>query len=353
MAYFLLLLPALVTAVLVLLSVPVFQRFFWNIGVTGIDQQKKGKPVLPTSGGIPVAISFFFGVMLLIALNTFFFKDSSLNLQLLLAATLSSLAIAVIGFFDDLHVKRVLHKSSSDSTEFRAGLPQWSKPLLTLVAAVPLMAVKAGTSHIFLPLLGSIEFGALYALLLVPLAVVCVSNASNMLAGINGVEAGMLGVASLGVGLWSMQHGTIEGTALAFIGAAGLLAFLYYNWPPARMLPGDSLTYFAGAVFVSAAVAGNVEKFAFYAFLPWVVESFLKLRGKFAVRSYGDLQPDGSLKSPYAKVYSLTHAVMKLGERLGRSKLLSAKGFTEKQVALVLVGMEVLLVALLFAIVQV
>jgi len=119
------------------------------------------------------------------------------------------------------------------------------------------------------------------------------------------------------------------------------------------MLPGDSLTYFAGAVFVSAAVAANVERFAFYAFLPWIIEAFLKLRGKFAVRSYGDLQNDGSIKSPYKKIYSLTHAVMKLGERLGKGKVISRKGFTEKQVALILVGGEAVLVITLLFLLQV
>lgn len=336
----LVLLPALAVFALVLVSTPVFMRFFLNRGVVGIDQQKKGKPTLPSSGGMPVAISFFFGMTALIALEKFVFK-SGLQLDLLLAAALSSLAIALIGFFDDLHVHPIKSARSSDSQEYRVGLPQWAKPLLTLVAAVPLMAVEAGTSVVFVPLVGSVDFGILYPLLLVPIGVVCVSNAANMLAGINGVEAGMLGVATLGVGYWSFAHGSVEGAAIAFLGGAGLFAFLFFNWLPARILPGDSLTYFAGAVLVSAAVVGNVEKFAFYAFLPWVAEAFLKLRGRFAKRSYGDLQPNGTLKAPYQKIYSLTHVAMKLGEKLNWN---GRKGFTEKQVAAVLVLTEIIIV---------
>lgn len=342
------LIPAAIVFALVIASTPVFMRFFLNRGVVGIDQQKKGRPLLPSSGGMPVAISFFFGMTALIALDKFVFK-TGLDLELLLAAALSSLAIALIGFFDDLHIHAIKSARSSDAQEYRVGLPQWAKPLLTLVAAVPLMAVKAGTSTVFLPLVGSIDFGLLYALLLVPIGVVCVSNAANMLAGVNGVESGMMAVATLGVGYWAYTHGSVEGSAIAFMGAAGLLAFLFFNWVPAKILPGDSLTYFAGAVFITAAVIGNVEKFAFYAFLPWVAEAFLKLRGRFAKRSYGDLQPNGTLKAPYPKTYSMTHVAMKLGEKLNWG---GKKGFTEKQVAVLLVGLEVAIVAAALVLVQ-
>jgi len=350
MALSLLFFPVLVAFALVIISVPIFTRFFRNIGVVGTDQQKKGKPLLTTSGGMPVALSFFAAMLLLIALNTFFLKIA-LDMSLLMAAVLSTLAIALIGFFDDLHVKQTKQVNASGAHDFRAGLPQWSKPLLTLVAAVPLMAVEAGITRIYVPLIGSVDFGLAYPLLLVPIGVVCVSNAANMLAGTNGLETGMLGVACAGLGLWAFMHGEFEGAAIALVGASALIGFLMFNKYPARMLPGDSLTYFAGAVFISAAIAGNVEKFAFYAFLPWIIEAFLKLRGRFAVRSYGDLQTDGSIKSPYPKIYSLTHVVMKLGERLGKAKIIARKGFTEKQVTGVLVGAEVVLVlAFLFAV---
>ncbi|MDP3741758.1 MAG: glycosyl transferase family 4, partial [Candidatus Micrarchaeota archaeon] len=193
-------------------------------------------------------------------------------------------------------------------------------------------------SQVALPLLGVVQLGQWYPLVLVPLAVVSVSNATNMLAGINGIEAGMAAVMLTAIGAFLLQHNSIEGAVIAFCAAAALLAFLKFNWIPAKMFPGDSLTYFAGAAIVSAIVIGNAEKLGILLFIPWIIEAFLKLRGRFKVRSYGDLQKDGTLKAPYEKIYSLTHVAMKLPYWLGLKK-----GFTEKQVACLLIGSQIIL----------
>lgn len=327
------------------LLTPYFMRFFHKIGITGIDKQKHGAPSLPTSGGMPVMFSFFLAMMVFIALDTFYFHFN-LNLTFLLAAVLSTFAIALVGFFDDIFVRRKLVKNVYGELDTRVGLSQWMKPLLTLVAAIPLMAVTAGTTHMVFPFIGVVQLGWAYPLVLIPIAVACVSNATNMLAGANGLEAGTVSMAALAVFAWAFLHGNLEGAAVALIGGAALAAFLFYNWIPARMLPGDSLTYFAGAMLISSVVLGNVEKFGLVVFTPWIIEAFLKLRSGFRARSYGDLQKDGSLKAPYPQVYSLTHAAMKLGSRLGIRK------WGEKQVVLSIMAFELLCIIAAFAMVK-
>ena len=266
-------------------------------------------------------------------------NSSSLRLSLLMAAVISCFAIALVGFFDDLLVRKKMELNSSGAVEYRVGLPQWAKPLLTLVGAVPLMAVEAGRTAVNLPFLGTLDVGLIYPLVLVPIAVAFVSNASNMLAGFNGLESGMLAVAIAGVGAWSLVHGNVAGSVVAFVGFGSILAFWLFNCYPARMLPGDSFTYFAGAVLVSATILGGVEKFAAIAFIPWIIEFFLKLRGRFAVRSYGNLRPDGTIEAPYEKVYSLPHLVIKLFQRLGRH-------IDEEGVASALIVTEIAFIAL-------
>ncbi|MFH0922670.1 MAG: hypothetical protein V1811_01275 [Candidatus Micrarchaeota archaeon] len=323
-----------------ILITPYFIRFFKKTNVLAIDQQKTGKPILPTSGGMPVLFGFLTGVLLYTAITTLLTASAKPNLTLLMAATLSTVIIALVGFFDDLYTRQEKKVNASDSLEYREGLRQWLKPILTLPAAVPIMAVLAGTTYMAFPLFGHVEFGILYPLLLIPIAVVCVSNATNMLAGLNGLEAGMNGVALATLGVFAFSHGSIEGAVIALAAAFALFAFLFFNWYPARLLPGDSFTYFAGGAFVSAVIIGNIEKFGIIIFAPWILEAFLKLRGRFKVRSYGDLQKDGTIKAPYDKIYSLTHVAMKLPHWFGRKK-----GFTEKQVAGVLILFEILLCA--------
>ncbi|MFH1780301.1 MAG: hypothetical protein ABH803_04160 [Candidatus Micrarchaeota archaeon] len=333
----LLLASMLLTFLITLFITPYFMRFFLNTSVIAIDQQKQNKPVVPTSGGMPVVFSFFIGMLLCVAINTFWLKEN-LDLIQIIAALLSIFAISLMGFFDDLYVKKFLNKNASDAIEYRVGLKQWMKPLLTLFAAVPLMAVNAGVNSMVFPFIGVIDLGLLYPLLLLPIAIVAVSNATNMLAGINGLESGMMIIAASALGVWALMNGRTEGAIIAFVGVASLLAFLKFNWSPAKMLPGDSLTYFSGAMFASAVIIGNVEKFGLVLFTPWIIEFFLKLRGGFKKRSYGDLQAGGWIKTPYKKIYSLTHVAMKL---LGRKA-------TERNISLLLISFELLVVAIAF-----
>lgn len=328
----------LVSFLATLFITPKLMTFLRGCGINGIDQQKKSKPVLPSSGGLAVAFGLLGGIMAYIAFSTFFMGTWG-GLNLLLAASSTILIVVLIGVLDDINIKNAKKKDSSGTEEYRVGLPQWLKPLLTLPAAMPLMAVSAGESALTPPFIGfAVELGLLYPLVLVPVAVLCISNATNMLAGMNGLESGLGFFASLSVGIYALFLGRVEGAIIALCLAAALLAFLRYNWYPAKMLPGDSLTYLIGATFAAAVIIGNVEMFAFIVFIPWVVEAFLKLRGRFAVASLGDLQPDGTLKSKYKKIYSLTHIVMKSGR------------FTENQVTLILMGTEVLFCLIAFVV---
>lgn len=339
--YFSIIIPFLITFLVTFFSIPYFERFFSRIQVIATDMQKKQKPIIPIAGGIPVFFGFTLGILSYIAINTFILKNN-INLLYLFAAMLTSSIIAMIGFFDDINVRSKRTYIGSGAVDFKVGLKQWQKALLPLIAAIPLAVVYAGVTIITIPLLGSVNFGILFPILLIPLAVVFVSNATNMLAGINGLEAGSTSVVLITLGIFTLNSNPVA-SIIAFTGAASLLAFLKFNWTPAKMLPGDSMTYFSGALIVSVVIVGGVERFGIIIFLPWIIEAFLKLRGKFKVRSYGDLQKDGTIKAPYEKIYSLTHVAMKIPEWL------KIKRFTEKQIALILIGFEVLICILSLA----
>lgn len=317
--------------------IPRFMQFLQSSQIMGVDQQKRGKPLLPSSGGLPVAFGLLAGMMFYIALNTFVFKNP-LNLTVLLAASSTILIVSLVGILDDLNIKQTQSVARTGTREYRLGLRQWVKPVMSLAGAIPLMVVSAGASDLVLPLIGGINVGILYPLFFVPIAVVAVSNVNNMLAGMNGLEAGMGFVASLALGIYLFLFNRLEGSIISFALAAALLAFLYYNKYPARILPGDSLTYLIGATFVTAVIIGNAERFAIFIYLPWIVEALLKLRGRFAVSSLGVLQEDGRLKAQYKKIYSLTHFFLKTGK------------YTEKQITMRLILIEVIICVLGFVV---
>ncbi|MEM0320444.1 MAG: hypothetical protein QXS67_03445, partial [Candidatus Nezhaarchaeales archaeon] len=94
---------------------------------------------------------------------------------------------------------------------------------------------------------------------------------------------------------------------------ASLLGFIRYNWYPAKILPGDSLTYLLGSLVACGVIIGNMEKAGIVVLTPFIVEFFLKARSRFKASCLGVLREDGRLDPPYgSKVYSLTHLVLQL-----------------------------------------
>jgi len=319
----------LVSFLSVFLIMPYAIRYLKRIGLTVKDQNKKDKPLIPISGGLPVMGGVFLGLMTYVFIRTFFSGDSALHLPFFAAIT-TILLITFIGFIDDSIIKKNKDQSS--------GLKQWQKPLLTLIAAVPLMAISAGDSIMTLPFMGHINFGIFFPLLIIPIIVIIAANMVNLLAGMNGLEAG-LGLVYTGMlGLYAAVHQNYFAAVLCLATFASLLAFLKFNWVPARIFPGDSLTYLLGAVLACVAVLGNMEKSVIIVSIPFVIEFFLKLRSRFRAASFGNYK-NGKIANIYGnKVYSLTHVFSR------------TQKFTEKQIVIFLMIFEFLICLLIWVV---
>ena len=310
-----------------------------NIGVVGHDIHKKDKPEVAELGGFPVILGFLTGILSYVFILTFYLKIDGDTTSKILAATLGIMIITLFGMIDDLTSLLQKRKSIGGkiNSEKKVGFKQSTKFLLPIFAAVPLMVVNSGVSSITIPFFGNIDTGIIYPLLIVPLGIFGASNATNMLAGMNGLTAGLGTVLISSLGLFALINGEIVAAAIAFIFVAVLLGFLVYNWYPSKIFPGDSLDYTIGAVAASVAILGNIERFAVLAFTPWFIEFLLKAKSGFKAESFGILQADGTLAAPYKKTYSLTHVVMKAGR------------FTEKQVVGILIGIGLFFAILAFA----
>ena len=334
---YILLASIIVSAAITFLITPYFIRFLRGSGIVGFDLQKKNRPKLATSGGICVTFGVLAGLLTYIGLQTFIFGFDKWLFPLL-AVTSSILIVMFIGFLDDLNVK-LNAENTIEGRDIRVGLPQWLKPLLTLPAAIPLMAINAGTTDMVVPFIGKVPFGIIYPLLLIPIGIVGASNAVNMLAGFNGLETGMGIVYFLGLGIFALlsPRATTGGAVIFLVTFAALVGFIWYNWYPARILPGDSLTYLLGSVVVSGVIIGNMEKAGIIIMLPFIIEFFLKLRVKFKASCLGKLREDGKLDPPYGRrIYSWTHLIMNL------------RPMTEKQVTITLILVQVLFTIFIF-----
>lgn len=335
-----LLASVVVSFVTTFLLTPRIIEFLHAAQIVAVDLHKKDKPKRPSSGGICVGAGILAGTFFYVGVTTFSFAVSSPGVQIssvLLLAVVSSILIATLsGLLDDLNV-RTRAVQTKDGMNVKIGFPQWVKPLLTLPAAVPLMVIRAGTTKMALPVFGVLDFGLLYPLVIIPVGFVAVSNMVNNLGGFNGLEAGMGVVYTFSLGLFAWITGGMQAAILLFIACAALLAFLRFNWYPARILAGDSLTYLLGSLVAAGVIIGDMQRAGLVVMFPFIVEFFLKARSKFKASSLGKLRNDGKLDPPYGKkIYSWTHLVMNLGR------------LTEREVTIVMIFVQVFFASLPF-----
>ena len=287
---FILLLPLLLSLFTVLFLTPKWIKEAKENNLVWEDMNKFGHPKnVAGSGGVSVFLGFILGVMSYIAIKTFYFKSAD-NLVEIFASLSVVLVIAFIGFMDDLLDWK------------KGGLSKKSRLILLASASIPLIIINAGESSMM-----GINFGLFYPLVLIPLGVIGASATFNFLAGYNGLEAsqGIILLSAISVITFIMGNKWLSIIGLCMVVA--LAAFYIFNKYPAKAFPGDIMTYSVGALIATIAILGNIEEIALFFFIPYILETGLKLRGKLKKHSFAKVNEDGSLEMPYKKIYGVEH----------------------------------------------
>jgi phospho-N-acetylmuramoyl-pentapeptide-transferase len=255
MARYALIIAALVgflaTAGIMCLLLPLLQHIRFSgparkVSGPAWHKQKEGTP---TMGGL----AFLIGSMAAVAaawLGLSFLDAKLLNGQQkanLLLALACSLAFAAVGFTED-YLKVVLH--------WRRGLRTWQRLVLECVITtfllVGLWNNGAHETGMVLPFFGYVDFGYLYYPLAY-LTILAVVNSVHLTDGIDGLCGSVSFVTMLG---YLVICGLLNAFQLSLFAAAlagSLVAFLLWNFYPARIFMGDTGSLFLGGALVSIA----------------------------------------------------------------------------------------------------
>lgn len=310
--YLTILIPAIFAFVSTVIAISFLMPYMLGAGINAIDFNKKSKPVLPCGMGTALSFGFSIGLLVYIFGASFMLYKSLASETYIFAAIISLLLIALVGFIDDINVRREMVKATG-MMNTKLGLKQWQKPLLTFIGAIPLMAINAGASSVHLPFIGIVNLGIIYPIIVIPLAVIFAANAFNLLGGFNGISTFSGLFVAIALLIYSLIWGNYTGTIISAILTAVLLGFLIYDNYPAKIIPGDSYTYAVGAGLVIAMILGNMESFGIIVFMPWIIEFILHAKGKFDITDLGKRRSDGTFAAPYGKkIYSWTHIIMNL-----------------------------------------
>ena len=176
----------------------------------------------PSLGGIGIYVALSFSVLLMV--------DFSLypSIQYFAAA---SLIIFFLGMKDDI-----------------MRLSPFKKFCGQLMAVFILTFQEYYQLNSFSGVLGIYELGSIPATVFSYLTILLIINAFNMVDGVDGL-AGMLGlIATLFFGIVFAIERDIAHAILAFSSAAGIIAFLKYNFSPARIFLGDTGSLLIGLI---------------------------------------------------------------------------------------------------------
>ena len=305
--------------------VTLFSVYYWvrraeKSGLTGKDMNKYNGNQVAESGGISVILGFIIGVLVYVAIETFYIKENK-NVAEIFALVITFLSIAFIGFIDDI-------------LNWKIGLSKKTRILLILISSIPLMVINAGESTML-----GINFGIFYPLIFIPISILCASVGFNTIAGYNGLETRQAILLFLSILIVTYLNGFAWLSFISLIMIISLLGFYIFNKYPAKVFPGNVLTYATGALFAVIAILGNIEKIAIFFFIPYIIEVGLKLRGKLEKESYAKPNYDGSLEMPYDKIYGLEHLSI-----LILKKIKPNKKVYEKDVVLLINAFQILII---------
>lgn len=198
------------------------------------DERKVHKAVIPTLGGLGIFAGFIIATLLCV--------PPSPVLQYFLAAIM---VVFFLGIKDDILILSASKKFIGQ--------------LLAACILIRSGGLEITNMHGFL---GFYEISHAISLLLTLFTIVVITNSFNLIDGVDGL-AGSLGLlTSFVFGIYFFFTGQILYAVMAFSLTGSLVAFLTYNFPPAKIFMGDTGSLLIGllnSIFVIKfmAVAGN------------------------------------------------------------------------------------------------
>ena len=202
------------------------------------DDRKVHTKVITKLGGIAIYISFIIALLLGYLLEYELLKGTVFSLG---AMVVGGTIIFILGVYDDVRGADAIIKFSTQ-----------------IVAT--LILIKAGflIERVITPF-GVISFG--YASIPITLLwVIGITNAINLIDGLDGLAAGIVSIVSLGLfTVIIYKQSSLLGAVMSISLTGACLGFLKYNWFPAKIFMGDTGSMFLGFIIASLAIESSCK----------------------------------------------------------------------------------------------
>ena len=191
---------------------------------------------MPTAGGLAIYAAFLISLLYMVAMQTDFFIEFSLQIK---GFIIASLFIVILGFIDDL-----------------INLSPWLKLAGQFTAGLILYFCGFQIQFITNPFGGQIYVSTWLSIFLTVFWTAGLINAINLIDGLDGLAVGITSIgliALLAISLFLHDIVTVF-FIVALLG--GCLGFLRYNFYPAKIFMGNTGSMFLGLALASISILG-------------------------------------------------------------------------------------------------
>lgn len=227
--------------------IPAIHSFALRVGWADLPNARRlNKEPLPNAGGLAI----YAGVIAALVLATLL---RPIVIEAVLAQVLTILLggsiLVLIGFIDD-----------------QFGLPPYIRLFTQTITALLLVA-----SNIRIETSFGTPFDPLISIIFTWLWVVGVTNAVNLMDGMDGLAGGISFITAMSLLGASAQFEVRAAATLLLAALAGAaLGFLRDNFHPSRIIMGDAGAYFFGYVLAATSILGSVKVTTVFALVPTV-----------------------------------------------------------------------------------
>ncbi|WP_337017437.1 MraY family glycosyltransferase [Oceanobacillus massiliensis] len=261
---------------------PLIRKLAFRIGA--VDQPNSRKVhtrIMPRLGGLAIILSFLIG-----------FIAMGLDNKLAWGILPGAIIIALIGVFDDLY--ELSAKVKFGGQLIAAGV--------TVLGGIQIEAIT-------FPFGDRIEFGVL-AVPITIFWIVAITNAINLIDGLDGLAAGVSAIALLTISGLAISMGNNYVALVGILLLGSTVGFLKFNFYPAKIFMGDTGALFLGYMISILSIMGLFKSVTFFSLIVPVIILGVPLLDTFfaIVRRMVQNKP---LASP-DKLH-LHHCLLKLG----------------------------------------
>ena len=226
------------------LSVP----FVKNIAIKAkaIDIPKDGrrmhKTPIPRMGGLSIFYGFIVSILCFGNLN-----------RELWAILFGALIIVIVGIVDDIKA-----------------LPALPKLIAQIISAIIPVAMGSRIDFVSIPFSDAatnIVFNDIISYALSVIWIVAVTNAVNLIDGLDGLAAGVSTIASASILFIALINGNAFVTLISVCLVGACLGFLPYNLNPAKIFMGDTGATFLGYIMAVMSIQGMFKSYTLITFI--------------------------------------------------------------------------------------